>query len=520
MSEGGLPLEARSPARLRLTSPPRSRSRSGRGFAARQIDLVQARSLCSLLRSHVERTRVAEWIGWLEATMQASLDEGREEEVDAYISALVRCLRSRSLTRPFDRRPPTVATLGLSSPHAAAETPSPPGARRKSARRRSSGDGSGGGGSNSSVVGRSPKAQAKAPSASRRSKQQPAWGSPTPAPRRRGRDLGPPPPGAEKYMSREYARALAVDARRWGTSRERGQDAAVGTPESFTQSMGTGGRRLGSPGRSGSASRLLLEGSPPPRAGGGGSQRKKRPSKKKKKKPSPRPPVSSKQEKLIQETATWVAVHGEGFESLLRQRNTGNPLWAFLLEPQCAAAARYRECVLGAKQELQASAHAAETKVWTEAETGWIDDQPLERMGMDDVGAGGKVVLPPARPPRSSAGSPQRQAAELQQQLQDALQQMNAAFPPSTAQAPPPLALPPRGAKASPVPPTAGQPGSEGGVTKGEQRQMLSSDQQQLIQRLHDIDAMLSPRSSSVFQKECAVFCFLSTVLPGCILAC
>ena len=125
----------------------------------------------------------------------------------------------------------------------------------------------------------------------------------------------------------------------------------------------------------------------------------------------------------------WVAMHGEGFESLLRQRNAGNPHWTFLLKPRSEAATRYQACLQVAKLELQTRQPPAASKVWMEAESGWGDGSPPP--AADSTAGSGGSAVPPARPPRST-GSPQRRAAEqLQLQLQDTLREMETATPPA-----------------------------------------------------------------------------------------
>jgi hypothetical protein len=52
----------------------------------------------------------------------------------------------------------------------------------------------------------------------------------------------------------------------------------------------------------------------------------------------PAPPTD-----LIAETARWVVQNGKGFEDMLKETNRGNPLWAFLLEPNSAPAQLYRD---------------------------------------------------------------------------------------------------------------------------------------------------------------------------------
>ena len=49
-----------------------------------------------------------------------------------------------------------------------------------------------------------------------------------------------------------------------------------------------------------------------------------------------------KVEKLIQETARWVAANGVSFEDLLRQSKPNDALWAFLHDESCSDARLYR----------------------------------------------------------------------------------------------------------------------------------------------------------------------------------
>ncbi len=56
------------------------------------------------------------------------------------------------------------------------------------------------------------------------------------------------------------------------------------------------------------------------------------------KRAKPAPPTD-----LIAETARWVVQNGKGFEDMLKETNRGNPLWAFLLEPNSAPAQLYRD---------------------------------------------------------------------------------------------------------------------------------------------------------------------------------
>ena len=94
-------LEARSPARLRLTSPT-DRARR-RGSASRQMALLQARTLGGELTDRSERIRIAQWIEKLSIEWASYNSDGI---VNSYIDELLAVLRSGEFKEPFDKRPP------------------------------------------------------------------------------------------------------------------------------------------------------------------------------------------------------------------------------------------------------------------------------------------------------------------------------------------------------------------------------------------------------------------------------